>query len=173
MPPPSLSTSRTCNTSRHLSWIPWKTPASSPSPDDLLSSPTSSATFQHDPLVTSDHPDLPASPVAPSPSDSASSAPQPDTALATSAESTLDTTAISLPPLDPNASLGELISNSGRSLEDILNSPEAIHAAVSIPDLSLIGLDHRWFSFPGYAVDALVGLHNATGLPWYAGQHSA
>lgn len=50
----------------------------------------------------------------------------------------------------------------------MLNSPEAIHAAVKLSDLKLIGLDHSWYSFPGWIRDALVGMHDITGLPWWA-----
>ena len=51
-------------------------------------------------------------------------------------------------------------------METLLRAPEAISAVVTKADLSLIGLDHRWFSTIGYTVDALNGLHNMTGMPW-------
>ena len=138
---------------------------------------SSSAIPRHD-TQSSDHPDL-----QPSPSDDssqveiASSSAPPINSTPSLSHDTYSSSdsipsvssefnAVSAPPLDPNASLGELIRNSGRPLEEVLNSQEAIHAAVSVPDLSLIGLDHGFFSAPGYAADALVALHNITGLPW-------
>lgn len=76
-----------------------------------------------------------------------------------------------LPQAPANAetpTLEDLITNSGLPLQDVLNSPEAIHAAVKISDLKLVGLDHSWYSFPGWIRDALLGMHEITGLPWWA-----
>ncbi|EJT47213.1 hypothetical protein A1Q1_04071 [Trichosporon asahii var. asahii CBS 2479] len=76
-----------------------------------------------------------------------------------------------LPQSPANAetpTLEDLVTHSGLPLEDVLNSPEAIHAAVKLSDLKLIGLDHSWYSAPGWIRDALVGLHDITGLPWWA-----
>ena len=62
--------------------------------------------------------------------------------------------------------LGQLLATSELPVEEILNSQEAIHAAVPISELPLIGLSHNFISLPGWLADALVGLHNLTGLPW-------
>lgn len=62
----------------------------------------------------------------------------------------------------------DLVNNSGLPLEDVLNAPEAVHAAVAVKDLKEIGLDHYFFSIPGWLCDSLVGFHNLSGLPWWA-----
>lgn len=63
--------------------------------------------------------------------------------------------------------LEDLITNSGLPLQDVLNSPEAVHAAVKLSDFKLMGLEHGMFSIPGWIRDALVGMHDMTGLPWW------
>lgn len=66
-------------------------------------------------------------------------------------------------------SLEELILHSGKSLSEVLHSPEAVHAAVKTADLKLIGLQHGVFNLSGWVQEALVGMHSVTGLPWYVG----
>lgn len=63
--------------------------------------------------------------------------------------------------------LEELVLHSGKSLSEVLHSPEAVHAAVKTADLKLIGLEHGVFSLSGWVQEALVGMHSVTGLPWY------
>ena len=69
--------------------------------------------------------------------------------------------------MDPDATLGELVNNSGLPLEAVLNSQEAIHATCNATDLITIGLEHGRLSLVGWVMDGLVSLHNLTGLPWY------
>lgn len=64
--------------------------------------------------------------------------------------------------------LEDLITKSGLPLEEVLNSPEAVHSAVKVSDLALMGLDHSVINPAGWLRDALVGLHNISGLPWWA-----
>lgn len=76
-----------------------------------------------------------------------------------------------LPQSPANAdtpTLEDLITNSGLPLEEVLASPEAVHAAMKLSDLKLMGLEHGMFSLPGWLRDALVGMHSVTGLPWWA-----
>ncbi|BEI79508.1 hypothetical protein CcaverHIS002_0100370 [Cutaneotrichosporon cavernicola] len=75
-----------------------------------------------------------------------------------------------LPQSPANAStptLEDLITNSGLPLEQVLASPDAVHAAMKLSDLKLMGLDHSWYSLPGWLCDSLVGMHSITGLPWW------
>lgn len=66
-----------------------------------------------------------------------------------------------------DATLGDLIRmNPDVPLDTLLHSPEAISAVATRADLSLIGLDHSWYSTIGWTVDALNSLHNLTGTPW-------
>lgn len=64
--------------------------------------------------------------------------------------------------------LEDLVTNSGLPVETVLNSPEAVHAAMQIGDLKLIGLEHSFLNLAGWVRDGLVGLHIASGLPWWA-----
>lgn len=69
-----------------------------------------------------------------------------------------------------SGNLSDVIYNSTLPLKEILATPEAVHATCTKADLPLIGLEHAWYSAPGWAVDGMVGLHNLTGLPWYVRQ---
>lgn len=62
--------------------------------------------------------------------------------------------------------LEDMVVNSGMSVEEILNSTEAVHAAIKLSDLKLIGLEHGWISLSGWMTDAVVSMHLASGLPW-------
>lgn len=76
-----------------------------------------------------------------------------------------------LPQYPANAetpTLEDLITNSGLPLEQVLNSPEAVHAAMKVSDLNLMGLSHSFINPAGWMRDALVGMHEMTGLPWWA-----
>lgn len=70
------------------------------------------------------------------------------------------------PALGSTPSLEELVLHSGKSLSEVLHSPEAVHAAVKTADLKLIGMEHGVFSLSGWVQEALVGMHSVTGLPW-------
>lgn len=161
---------------RNLSWTPWKrTPtdaALDPStvPETAAGSTTSvssntAAALQSD---------------VPQPIDSTVSAASTSTSATTSASAS--TTATATPDVGPTAqaaellpqspalpsvpSLEELITQSGKPLEEVLASPEAVHAAMKVSDLGLVGLDHGMFSIFGWTRDALVGMHEVSGLPW-------
>jgi YidC/Oxa1 family membrane protein insertase len=146
--------------SRNLSWTPWKR-----TPEAPVSDPSTVPEV----ATTS----LPESTTAALASDVPSAAVAAD-AGASSASATLPTAqAAELLPQSPaNAStpsLEELITNgtnAGTPLEDILQSPEAIHAAMKVSDLGLMNLDHGALSIFGWTRDALVGMHMVTGLPW-------
>lgn len=155
---------------RNLSWTPWKrTPtdtALDPStvPDTATTAaPVSSNTAA---ALQSD---------VPQPIDTVSSA-------STSTSATASASATATPDVVPTAqaaellpqspalpsvpSLEELITQSGKPLEEVLASPEAVHAAMKVSDLGLVGLDHGMFSIFGWTRDALVGMHEVSGLPW-------
>lgn len=75
-----------------------------------------------------------------------------------------------LPQSPANAAtptLEDLITNSGLPLDQVLASPEAVHAAMKMSDLKLMGLDHGFFNIAGWLRDSLVGMHDITGLPWW------
>lgn len=59
-----------------------------------------------------------------------------------------------------------MIRDSGLPIEDVLNSPEAVHAAASIADLKLAGLSHAWYSIPGWGSEIYLQAYRLTeGLP--------
>lgn len=160
---------------RNLSWTPWKrTPTDTPL-DPSTVPETASATAQ--PLgsntaaaLQSDVPQPIDSSVATSSASASASTP----VSATSATPTPDVVptaqAAELLPQSPALpsvpSLEELITQSGKPLEEVLASPEAVHAAMKVSDLGLVGLDHGMFSIFGWTRDALVGMHEVSGLPW-------
>ncbi|ODO00847.1 preprotein translocase subunit YidC [Cryptococcus wingfieldii CBS 7118] len=63
--------------------------------------------------------------------------------------------------------LENLILHSGKSLPDVLNSEEAVHASMKVSDLSLMGYEHGILSPMGWFTDGLVALHTSVGLPWW------
>ncbi|RSH93314.1 Flags: Precursor [Saitozyma podzolica] len=72
------------------------------------------------------------------------------------------------PPALPNIpSLEDLVTKSGLPLEDVLNSHEAVHAALKMSDLKLIGLEHGVLNISGWVQEALTAMHLSTGLPWW------
>jgi YidC/Oxa1 family membrane protein insertase len=148
--------------SRNLSWTPWKrTPEAPVSDPSTVPEVATSA--------------LPESTTAALASDVPSAAVSADAGVSSVGSASLPTAqAAELLPQSPaNAatpSLEEIITNgtnAGTPLEDILNSPEAVHAAMKVSDLGLVGLDHGALSIFGWTRDALVGMHMVTGLPWY------
>ncbi|KIR60000.1 preprotein translocase subunit YidC [Cryptococcus bacillisporus CA1873] len=73
------------------------------------------------------------------------------------------------PPADAaTPTLEDLILHSGKSVQEVLNSEEAVHAAMKLSDLKLIGYDHGILSITGWFTDGLVALHTELGLPWWA-----
>ena len=148
--------------SRNLSWTPWKRTTDAPVSDPSTVPEVATA--------------LPESTTAALASDVPPAAAAVDAGAATTISSTTTPTAQAaelLPQSPANAatpSLEELITsgtNAGTPLEDILQSPEAVHAAMKVSDLGLVGLDHGALSIFGWTRDALVGMHMVTGLPWY------
>jgi hypothetical protein len=138
----------------------------------------------HDPILSSPHSDLQSSTTALPQSLSTPSSPTSAVdAVSTSsaAPSSLSSQLESLPsvaatdpgllPQSPALSsvptLEELVTNSGMSLSEVLHSPEAVHAAMKVSDLSLLGLEHGYLNLAGWVRDALVAGHTITGLPWY------
>ncbi|KAL0249935.1 hypothetical protein I308_103238 [Cryptococcus tetragattii IND107] len=73
------------------------------------------------------------------------------------------------PPADAaTPTLEDLILHSGKSVQEVLTSEEAVHAAMKLSDLKLIGYDHGILSITGWFTDGLVALHTELGLPWWA-----
>ncbi|WVF68495.1 hypothetical protein IAT40_003262 [Kwoniella sp. CBS 6097] len=171
--------------SRNLSWTPWRTSEPTPAPVEqqpiaststsTSTSATSADTFSPtpapEPILSETHPDLQAA---------APSAVQPQAVETVAAPSeSLASAASTLPPADPSyfpqppasplsPTLEDLILNSGKPLEEVINSQEAIHAAMKVSDLKLMGMEHGFFSISGWFTDAIVAIHTTTGLPWWA-----
>lgn len=148
--------------SRNLSWTPWKRTPDAPVSDPSTVPEVAAATGVPNSTTAALNSDIPSTAMAAD-------------ASTTSAAATVPTAqAAELLPQSPaNASvpsLEELITsgtNAGKPLEDIIQSPEAVHAAMKVSDLGLVGLDHGFLSIFGWTRDALVGMHMVTGLPWY------
>ena len=158
---------------RNLSWTPWKrTPTDTPL--DPATVPETAASMAQ-PLSSNTAAALQSDVPQPIDSTAATSSASASTPVsATSATSTPDVVptaqAAELLPQSPALpsvpSLEELITQSGKPLEEVLASPEAVHAAMKVSDLGLVGLDHGMFSIFGWTRDALVGMHEVSGLPW-------
>jgi YidC/Oxa1 family membrane protein insertase len=154
--------------SRNLSWTPWKRTPDAPVSDPSTVPEVAAATGVPDSTMAALNSDIPSAALA---ADASATSAVPD-ALPTAQAAEL------LPQSPANASvpsLEELITsgtNAGKPLEDILQSPEAVHAAMKVSDLGLVGLDHGVLSIFGWTRDALVGMHMVTGLPWYVSQLS-
>ncbi|WVQ79176.1 hypothetical protein IAT38_001272 [Cryptococcus sp. DSM 104549] len=160
--------------SRQFSWQPWSKPAAPATAEDPLKD--SAAAPAPEPILTSAHPDLTsltqagaARPVAENASAlSESVASDAATSASTSAQPLLsDPSLLPQPPADAvTPTLENLVLHSGKSLEEVLNSSEAIHAAMKFSDLKLIGLDHSWINPSGWARDLFVVIHDV-GVPWW------
>ncbi|KAL1411116.1 hypothetical protein Q8F55_002066 [Vanrija albida] len=167
---------------RHLSWSPWSSSEpSKPATSDAAaatefesatasasSSPAAASEWAdpavqiNTPVPSSDTPAGPAEPTLP-PADHLTST-APDHHFHSDPSSLLPQAGAN----NMTPTLEELITKSGLPLEEVLNSPEAVHAAVKVSDLSLMGLAHGPLNPAGWLRDALVGLHNITALPWWA-----
>ncbi|WOO81433.1 Mitochondrial inner membrane protein OXA1L [Vanrija pseudolonga] len=154
---------------RHLSWTPWSSSSSTPAPAAEPEAAAAAANASANPSIPINTPvpssDIPADPVEPPlpPADHLTST-APDNQFHSDPSSLLPQSgANSMTP-----TLEDLITKSGLPLEEVLNSPEAVHAAVKVSDLSLMGLEHGPLNPAGWLRDALVGLHNITALPWWA-----
>jgi YidC/Oxa1 family membrane protein insertase len=150
---------------RDFSWNPFGgKPApveAAPAPVPEVAAPETAAAIST-PLPASDTPAVPAEHAVTAPSHHTSTAPD--------HQFHSDPSAL-LPQSPANAAtptLEDLITNSGLPLEQVLASPEAVHAAMKVSDLKLMGLDHGFLSISGWLRDALVGMHSITGLPWWA-----
>lgn len=72
------------------------------------------------------------------------------------------------PPADAlTPSIEELIAANPDNVSAVLNSQEAVHAAMRIGDLKLLGLDHNVINIAGWLRDALEVIHVNAGLPWW------
>ncbi|WWC92793.1 uncharacterized protein L201_007752 [Kwoniella dendrophila CBS 6074] len=155
---------------RNLSWTPWRpsTPSTSvaeePSASTSITAPAPpvSPVTPPEPIISEYHPDL----TTTSPVEHVTSSSIPAEPFSTSP---VDPSLLPQPPADGvTPTLADLILNSGKPLEEVLNSPEAVHAAMQVSDLKLMGYEHGFFSISGWFTDAIVGLHTTTGLPWWA-----
>ncbi|WVO13891.1 hypothetical protein L204_101515 [Cryptococcus depauperatus] len=137
----------TVPTTRQFSWTPWKKLDQVTQTIDV---PSQSISAQ---LV---------------PSQSISDPTQPTLVETSTTLPSTDSVVLPQPPVDVNApSFEDLILHSGKTVEEVLNSEEAIHAAMKVSDLKLIGYDHGFFSITGWFTDAIVSLHTSVGLPWW------
>lgn len=154
---------------RNLSWTPWKrTPtdaALDPStvPETAVNANTAAA-------LQTDVPQPIESTVSAATTSSSSASTSTSATVSTTPDVVPTAQAAELLPQSPALpsvpSLEELITQSGKPLEEVLASPEAVHAAMKVSDLGLVGLDHGMFSIFGWTRDALVGMHEVSGLPW-------
>ncbi|KAJ9100587.1 hypothetical protein QFC21_003631 [Naganishia friedmannii] len=83
-------------------------------------------------------------------------------------QSEIATNILPQPPADAlTPSIEELIAANPDNVAAVLNSQEAVHAAMRIGDLKLLGLDHNMFNVAGWLRDALEVIHVNAGLPWW------
>ncbi|KAL7425143.1 hypothetical protein Q5752_000831 [Cryptotrichosporon argae] len=153
-PLPRPATVALASASRPFSWTPWRPTPAAPV---ALAAPV-----DHEPASAIA---LSSVETPPALSDAAAltSTPLSSTSLHTDPASLLPQ-----PPADAvTPTLADLLA-SGRPIDEVLNSPEAVHAALKVADLKVVGLDHSFYSLPGWVADALVGMHTTTGLPWWA-----
>ncbi|CAK9783967.1 hypothetical protein CC85DRAFT_264851 [Cutaneotrichosporon oleaginosum] len=153
---------------RDFSWNPFKGSAPASAPADLTVSTPAAAPAPETAAVISTP--VPASDMPAVPAEHAVTAPSHLTSTAPDHQFHSDPSAL-LPQSPANAAtptLEDLILNSGLPLEQVLASPEAVHAAMKVSDLKLMGLEHGFLNTAGWLRDALVGMHSITGLPWWA-----
>ena len=149
---------------RHLSWTPWKRTEPPVTSEETVAptsaSPAPDASIPTTPTLSQPpHPDLASA--------------QPATHNVT-ADIPIDPSAVTdptpllpQPPALPNIpSLEDLVTKSGLPLEDVLNSHEAVHAALKMGLKLLIGLEHGVLNISGWVQEALTAMHLSTGLPW-------
>jgi YidC/Oxa1 family membrane protein insertase len=60
-----------------------------------------------------------------------------------------------------------LIAANPDNIADVLASPEAVHAAMKIGDLKLMGMTHSFINPAGWLRDALEAIHVGFGIPWW------
>jgi YidC/Oxa1 family membrane protein insertase len=60
-----------------------------------------------------------------------------------------------------------LIAANPDNIAEVLASPEAVHAAMKIGDLKLMGLTHGMLNPAGWIRDALEAIHVGMGIPWW------
>ncbi|KAK8849683.1 hypothetical protein IAR55_005018 [Kwoniella newhampshirensis] len=166
----SAISASTFASTRQFSWTPWRSPASPPAVDEPASASASTSTpiAAHEPILAEPHPDLTstnATPVEAPLSDATTTL----TSTPFSGLSPADAALLPQPPANAlTPSLEDLILHSGKSLEEVLNSQEAIHAVMKVSDLKLMGYEHGMFSISGWFTDAIVAIHTYGGLPWWA-----
>jgi YidC/Oxa1 family membrane protein insertase len=147
--------------SRNLSWTPWKrTPEAVVSDPSTVPEVAAAVPESTSAALATDIPSIAAATEGASASASIASTPTAQAAeLLPQSPATAD-----VPALEELITKG---TEMGKPLADVLNSPEAVHAAMKVSDLGLVGLDHGALSIFGWTRDALVGMHMVTGLPWY------
>ncbi|ODN78672.1 hypothetical protein L202_04254 [Cryptococcus amylolentus CBS 6039] len=142
---------------RPFSWTPWRSPdAQSAVPAPILDSSIPEAQAAAATPLSSTIPPLPPSAIQ-SELSQAAPIPPPDISALAPAD-----TVAQVPQ-----TLENLILHSGKSLPDVLNSEEAVHASMKVSDLSLMGYEHGILSPMGWFTDGLVALHTSVGLPWW------
>lgn len=102
---------------------------------------------------------------APTPASASAPATVQPAAAAETAASPLTT---AQPPATPDTpSIESLIAANPDNIPAVLNSPEAVHAAMRVGDLKLMGLDHSFINPAGWLRDAFEAIHVGFGLPWW------
>ncbi|WWD20312.1 hypothetical protein CI109_104788 [Kwoniella shandongensis] len=155
---------------RQFSWTPWaSSAATTPVANEPAVASTSTSAPIHEPILSESHPDLTSTTSVPV------ETPLPDISSTVSSSGTssmlspADAALLPQPPANAfTPSLEDLILNSGKPLEEVLNSQEAIHAVMKVSDLKLMGYEHGMFSISGWFTDAIVAIHTYGGLPWWA-----
>jgi len=109
------------------------------------------------------NPEIPHSPTPISASSSFPPAPK--------ADGYTDTDPSSILPQPPATAdvptIESLIAANPDNIADVLASPEAVHAAMKIGDLKLMGLTHGMLNPAGWIRDALEAIHVGMGIPWW------
>ena len=87
----------------------------------------------------------------------------------TTSTSSLPTTSIlPQPPATADVpTIESLIAANPDNIAEVLASPEAVHAAMKIGDLKLMGLTHGMLNPAGWIRDALEAIHVGMGIPWW------
>lgn len=170
----------TAASTRAFSWTPWN-----PSSDIVTPHQAQDAIFPiavtpgaedaiPDPIHLESSSSAAPITATPSPSAAGVAAPSPEPILTTPHPDLLNSatpTTLSQHITDNSAtvtrSFEELLRASPENVQDVLQSSEAIHAAIKVSDLKLLGLEHGYFNIVGWMRDGLVGMHQITGLPWW------
>lgn len=164
---------------RSFSWTPWRTSTSAAPVDGAAAGAEGGAAIptNQSTLAVSETSRAASTPAATTPVAETSNAaavdavnaPAPTPSVSTQAADAAaisDATLAQPPALATNPTLDQLIAQNPDNLAEVLNSPEAVHAAMRVGDLKLMGLEHSMLNPAGWLRDAMEAIHVGIGLPW-------